>query len=421
MMHIIRTSALALFVFFSFNLLAQKSAIFTDRDALFKQGLDLFDKKQFVQAQKSFTDYLANSNSRIQKTDAYYYSAACAIELFNKDGEWQMKQFVQKHQESNKINNANFYLGKSNFRKKKYPETIEFFEKVDIYKLDKEQLAELYFKRGYSYLEGGQDAKAKTDLYEIKDVDNKYAFPANYYFSHISYKEKNYEIALQGFTRLVGNETFGSVVPYYITQIYFIQGKYTQVVKEAPALLSDSANIQKEDEINRMIGESYFNLKDYTNALVYLKKTNLATGNAHGSYALGYCYYKINDCANAVINFEKVTTDKDSLSQSAWYHMADCYVKLGEKIKAKNSYYSAYQTNFDKKITEDALFGFAKLSYELDFSPFNDAVRAFTKYLKEYPTSPRKDEVYNFLINVYSTTKNYDLAIKSIEAIENIA
>ncbi len=420
MKYTIRTSALALFIFFSSTFLAQKTAIFTDKDALYKQGLDLLDKKQYVQAQKSFLEYAATSTTRVLRTDALYYSAACAIELFNKDGEFQMKQFVERYPESNKINSANFYLAKSNFRKKKYPETIEYFEKVDIYKLDKEQLAEMYFKRGYSYLETGQDAKAKTDFYEIKDVDNKYAFPANYYYSHIAYKEKNYEIALQGFNRLVGNETFGSVVPYYITQIYFIQGKYSNVVKEAPALLNDSANIQKADEINRMIGESYFNLKDYPNALTYLKKTNLGTGNPEGNYALGYCYYKMNDCANAVSSLEKVTINKDSLAQNAWYHMADCYVKLNEKLKAKNSYYSAYQLAFDKKITEDALFAFAKLSYELDFSPFNDAVKAFTKYLKEYPESPKKEECYNFLINVYSTTKNYDMAIKSIEAIGTI-
>ena len=174
MKHIKKISALALFIFFSSTFLAQKTAFFTDKDVLFKQGLDLFDKKQFVQSQKSFSDYILVSNSKILKTDAIYYSAACAIELFNKDGEWQMKQFVEKHPESNKINNANFYLGKSNFRKKKYPETIQFFEKVDIYKLDKVQLAELYFKRGYSNLEIGQDEKAKTDFYEIKDVDGGY-------------------------------------------------------------------------------------------------------------------------------------------------------------------------------------------------------------------------------------------------------
>ena len=148
MTHIKKISALALFIFFSSTFLAQKTAIFTDKDALYKQGLELFDKKQFVQSQKSFNEYTAVSTSRILKTDAIYYAAACAIELFNKDGEWQMKQFAEKYPESNKINNAHFYLGKSNFRKKKYKETIDFFDKVDIYKLDKDQLAEFYFKRG---------------------------------------------------------------------------------------------------------------------------------------------------------------------------------------------------------------------------------------------------------------------------------
>lgn len=415
-----KVSAFVLFVFFLAPVFAQRTAAYADKDAGYKTGLELFDKKQYTQAAKYFSDYASGTaNSQLLKTDAQYYAAACAIELFHKDGEWQMRKFIEEHPESPKINSAWFYLGKSNFRKKKHTETIEFFEKVDLYKLDKEQLAEFYFKRGYSYLSIDNKEKAKTDLYEIKDIDNKYAHPANYYYSHISYTEKNYETALAGFKRLIGNETFGSVVPYYITQIYFIEGKFDFVVKEAPSLLDDSSHVQKADEINRMIGESYFNLKDYEKAIPFLKKTSMGS-NPQGNYALGYCYYKTNDCVNALKHFEKATEDKDSIAQNAWYHMADCYIKTGDKLKAKNAFYSSYVNDYDKKITQEALFSFAKLSYELDFSPYNDAVRAFSKYLKEYPASSHKDEVYTFLLNVYSTTKNYDQAIKSIEALETI-
>src|SRR5688572_17572760 len=285
-------SALLFSVFFCSTLLAQKTAIYADQDALYKQGLELFDKKQYVNAQKSFAEFAVKTRSAILKADATYYAAACGIELFNKDSEWLMRDFIERYPSSTKVNSVLNYLGKSNFRKKKYKETLEYLEKVDIYKLDKEELAELYFKRGYSYLQKADDTKAKADFFEIKDVDNKYAFPANYYFSHLAYKEKNYEIALQGFNRLIGSETFGSAVPYYITQIYFIQGKFDKVVQEAPKLLKDSANIQKESEINRMIGESYFNMKDYSRALTYLQKTN--PGNPAGNYAIGYCYYKTN-------------------------------------------------------------------------------------------------------------------------------
>jgi TolA-binding protein len=421
MKYLIKANALLLFVFGSLLFKAQRTAIYADHDLLYKQGLELFDKKQYVSAQENFMEFETRTKSAVLKADANYYAAACGIELFNKDSEWMMREFIKNHPSSILVNNANFYLGKSNFRKKKYDETLEHFDKVDIYKLDKEQLAEFYFKRGYSYLQKKNDTKAKADFYEIKDVENKYFSLANYYYAHLAYTEKNYEVALQAFTHLIGNETFGSVVPYYITQIYFIQGKYGKVVQEAPKLLNDTSYIQKAGEINRMIGESYFNMKDYANALSYLKKTELGSNmNAEGSYVLGYCYYKMKDYSNAECNFQKATEAKDSLAQSAWYHEADCHIKLGEKLKAKNAFYSAYQINYDKKITEDALFSFAKLSYELDFNPYNEAVKGFTRYLKEYPKSPRKDEVYNFLINVYSTTKNYDQAIKSIESIENI-
>lgn len=401
---------------------SQKTTAYIDKDLLYKQGLDLFDKKQFVAAQKNFTDYLnLNTSIPLLKVDAEYYAAASAIELFHKDGEWRMREFITKHPESNKINGAWFYLGKSSFRKKKYEETIRNFEKVDIYVMSKEDLAELYFKRGYSYIESKDAEKAKADLYEIKDVDNKYIYPALYYYSHLSYLEKKYEIALDGFNKLVGNETFGSVVPYYITQIYFVQGKYDKVVKSGPDLLNDSNQVQKKSEINRMIGESYYNLKDYSNALEYLKKTELGSSlNREGNYAIGYCYYKLNDCNNAITYLEKVVEGvEDSLGQNSHYHLADCYIKTNNRTKAKNSFYSAYSTNFDKKITEDALYSFAKLSYELDFSPFNETVRAFSKYIKEYPDSPRKDEAYKYLINVYSTTKNYERAIKSIESLDS--
>ena len=421
MKHLFKVQLIFICLLASIEVNAQKVAAYSNPEQPYQNGLELFNKNQYVAAQKSVQDYLLISKVPLLKVDASFYFAACAIEVFNKDGEWLMKRFVELNPSSNLLNNAFFYLAKSSYRKKKFQETLDNLDKVDIYQLDKDQLAELHFKRGYCYLQLGKNTKAKDDFFEIKDLETKYTLPAIFYFSHLSYLEKNYEVALKGFMRLVGNETFGSSVPYYITQIYFIQGKYDKVINEAPPMLSDSVNIQKANEVNRMIGESYFNLKDYTNAIIYLKKTELGSAlNIEGNYVLGYCYYKTKDYTSAIKNFINATIDSDSLAQSAWYHMADCHIQLGDKLKAKNAFYNAYQFSFDKKITEDALFSYAKLSYELDFSPYNDAVKSFNKYLKEYPQSPRKDECYKILVNVYSTTKNYEQAIRSIESFDNI-
>lgn len=394
---------------------AQKTTIYIEADCEFKTGVELFDKKKFGAAMKSFDNIIASNRNQkdLTRIDAEYYSAASSIELFNKDGEWKMRKFIERNPESNKVKWAYFYLGKSNFRKKKYKETIEYLEQVDIYDLSKEDLAELYFKRGYSYLQEGKTEKAKNDLYEIKDVDNKYAHPANYYYSHIAYTEKNYATALEGFTRLQNDETFGSVVPYYIAQVYYLQGKYEDVIRVAPALLNDSTHAQKAGEINRIIGESYYHTQQYADAIPYLLKGG--SGTASDNYEVGYAYYKTNDFKEAINYFEKSASAQDSLAQNAFYYMAECYLKLGDKAKARNAYYSAEVLPFDKRIKEESLFNYAKLCYETGFSPYNDAIKYFMMYILQYPNSPNKEEAYNYLLNCFHSTKNYAAAMKIIE------
>ncbi|HXB40816.1 MAG TPA: tetratricopeptide repeat protein, partial [Bacteroidia bacterium] len=394
---------------------AQKTTIYTDADREYKTGTELFDKKKYGAALKSFQNIIeTNKNPKsLIRIDAEFYAAACAIELVNKDGEWRMKKFIDLNPESNKVKWGYFYLGKSNFRKKKYPETIEYLEKVDVLDLDKDDACEFRFKRGYSYLEAKQIEKAKIDLYEIKDIDNKYAHPANYYYSHIAYTEKNYSTALEGFTRLLNNETFGTVVPYYIAQIYFLQGKYDEVIKVAPALLNDSTHAQKAGEINRIIGQSYFHKQKYAEAIPYLLKGPIASVN--DNYQMGYAYYKTSDLPTAASYFEKAVGADDSLSQNAYYYLADCYLKGGDKSKARNAYFSAYSLSYDKQIREESLFNYAKLCYETGFSPYNDAIKYFQQYITEYPKSINRDEAFKYLVNCFHSTKNYEGAMRIIE------
>ena len=113
--------------------------------------------------------------------------------------------------------------------------------------------------------------QAQKLFFEIKDVDNKYTAPALYYYSHIAYLNKNYETAQKGFLKLSDNPNFGPLVPYYIAQIYYLQGKYDEVINYAPALL-DSANIKRQPEIAHLLGDAYFKKSKYTEALPYFEK-----------------------------------------------------------------------------------------------------------------------------------------------------
>jgi len=425
----------ALYVFFIGLLMlicvaafSQKTAIHTNPDADFKAALELFQKQKYGSAQKQFvkiSERYKNEPDNLVRIDAEYYSALSALELFNKDAELLLKKFISEHPESPRVETAYFHLGKYNYRKKQYNKALEYFARVDLYDLSNAELSEFYFKRGYSFFEEDSTQSAKKDFFEIKDVDNKYAVPATYYFGHISYHEKNYQTALQHFNKLKRNENFGPIVPFYIAQIFYLQQKYDSAIAVATPLLDST--VKRVTELTKIIGESYYRTNRYKEALPFLEKYKGLTGtlNRNEWYQLGYSYYKTDNSTSALYCFQSATDGKDSLAQSAYYHLADCYLKPSpyaggstSKMLAKNSFEMAYKLDFDKTITEDALFNYAKLCYELAFSPFNDAISTLNEYIRRYPNSPRVDECYKYLVSVYLSTKNYKQAMVSIESMK---
>lgn len=420
---------LGLFFLLCLAVFSQKTLVYTNPDASLKPALELFQKQKFGAAQKQFSKiirrYSEQPNSLL-RTEAEYYSALCAVELFNKDAELQLKSFIVSHPESPRIPATYFHLGKYAYRKKQYNKVLQWFTKVDVYDLNNEELSEFYFKRGYSYFDEDSAESAKKDFYEIKDIDNKYAAPATYYYAHISYLEKNYQTALQHFRKLQQHENFGAIVPYYIAQILFLQQKYDSAIAYTAALLDSTS--KRQGELTKILGESYYRTNRYKQALPYLKKyKEFAQGNLTRSewYQLGYACYQNELFGDAIPFFTRAIGEQDSLSQNAYYHLAGSSIKLaaGERLarlQAKNSFELAYKLDFDKTITEDALFNYSKLCYELSFSPFGEAILALNDYISRYPASARIDECYKYLVNVYLSTKNYKEAMKSIENIQTL-
>jgi tetratricopeptide (TPR) repeat protein len=418
----VRFFSIFFMLFCSTFLVAQQTQVYVASDVQYRTALDLFEKQKYADAQDVFDKIVNTSTNKndLMVVDAEYYAALCAMELFHKDAEIRLKQFLADYPESPKCRKVKFQLGRYNYRKKDYKDAIVWFRQVEIYDLQKEELAEYYFKLGYSHYELGHIDSAKSDFYEIKDLGEKYSPPATYYYAHIAYMQGSYETALQGFEKLSGDETFGPIVPYYIAQIYFLQARYAEVISYAPPLL-DSA--KRAPEIAQLIGASYYRTNRYKEAIPFLERHHKGTNSfsRDDAYELGYAYYKADSCTHAIEYFQQAIADSaDAIAQNSWYHLADCYLKTGDKLQARNAFVKASQMKFDPVIREDALFNSARLSYELDFSPFNEAIVSLNEYLKEFPNTPRHDEAYTLLTNVYLSSKNYKEALESIEKLKVI-
>ena len=416
-----RTWFLVFLIAFTLALQAQKTSINTFADRDYYKGLELYKMEKYSAAQEFFSkalDTYGTEKSEL-RAGAMYYSALCAIELFNLDAEYKVYEFVNENPESQLINNAHFRLAGYMYSKKTYSRAISYYNKVDRYVLTPDELSEYYFQKGYSYYMGNDFEEARVCFYEIKDIDSKYSSPALYYYSHIAYDQKNYETALNGFLRLLDDPTFSSIAPYYVTQIYFMQKKYEEIIAFAPPLM-DSISEKRVGEMSKIIGDSYFALEQYKEALPYLEKyrdrnKSLTIGDR---YQLAFIYYKTRKYKEAAALFESITYTNSEISQSSMYNLADCYLQTGDKNKARKAFSAAARMDFNLTIQEDALFNYAKVTYELSYSPFNEAILAFNRYLSLYPASKRSDEAYNFLVAAYLNTRNYKMAMESLEKIK---
>ena len=106
---------------------AQSSMIYHDPDSEFKKGIELFSKQKYVAAQKHFNNISLHKDENYSntKTDAEYYSALCAIELFNSDAEYLINKFIEEHPESPRVKIAYFQMGKFHYRKKDYQHPVQ--------------------------------------------------------------------------------------------------------------------------------------------------------------------------------------------------------------------------------------------------------------------------------------------------------
>ena len=123
--------------------------------------------------------------------------------------------------------------------------------------------------------------------------------------------------------------------------------------------------------------------------------------------------HNLNSFSRALGYFNKVTEgERDSLCQSALYYEANCYLNTGNKIAAMKDFKEAAGMAFDPVITEDALFNFAKLSFDV-----NSDISQFANYQEKYPKSARNDVINNYMAMAFVGEKDYASAVEMLSRI----
>jgi tetratricopeptide (TPR) repeat protein len=413
-MHKISRLFFILVLLLSIKVSAQKSAIYTYDLKDFDKALSLFNDKQYTSAQIIFEKVKEKETREEVKADCAYYIANCAIRTNQPNADELMERFVQDYPISTKQNQAYIEVAHYFFDQANYPKALQWFDRVDENYMSKSDLDKFNFQKGYSYFNSKKKKEATTYFNKVVNSP-EYGSQAKYYLGFMAYEGDDYKEATKYFDEVSGEEKYKEKLSYYQADMNFKLGNFQKAIDLGQKAMPKSNEIEKS-ELNKIIGESYFNLKAYDKAIPYLVQYKGKKGKWNNTdfYQLGYAYYQQKDYENAISQFNKIIEGKDFVAQNAYYHLGQSYLNTDKKQQALNAFKNAAEMDFDKAIQEDASLNYAKLSYEIGNS-YQTVPAVLLDFLKKYPNNPSKSEVEKLLIDSYISSKNYSEALTLLE------
>lgn len=399
---------------------AQKQIPLYDPQALYDQGLMLFQNEEYGAALETFSHYLnAVEDKKLQKAvDAQYFIAVSALYSGQSDAEAKIQAFVNDNPGSTWARHANFLYANMLFNKKKYSEALDIYLHTPAASLTQAEAQQMQFNMAYAYFQLNELDKA-LPLFQVTALnEGKYQNEAKYYYAHIQYLNGKDQEALRYFEQLRSLPAYAKSVPAYIMQINYRNGDYQAVLQDGPEAVA-LADSKRKGEMAMIVADAYFHQKAYSQALEYYDIfSRNSTGKAmtrEAYYQMGTCKMKTGNLKGAIADLQKAASDRDTTGQYASYYLASCYAETDQPKYARNAFYSAYSAGFDKTISEDALFNYAHLSLIPGTDPFNEAVAQLDEFVAANPKSDRKEEAEELSIYLLLNAKNNAEALNRLE------
>lgn len=365
------------------------------------QAIDFFNQKQYSLAQSIF--------SNIDSETALFFNAKCSEKLQSEDTRELFIRLINDYPFSLHYNDALSSLANIYYHDDDYPLAISFYLRLNNDLSKKQQ-----FNLAYSYFQLDSLETAKYYFSKLLEKESDYQSASKYYFAHISYDLENYQSSLKWFKDLRNDKKFKNIVPYYIAQIYYHLEEYAKLIEYLEPIIYDVVESRKV-EVNRLLGGAFYRVKDYLNAVKYLKIFLDESTSAinHDYFMLGFSNYQISDYLSAVDYLNQISIDSSRLSQMTSYYLGASYLRLNKNNFALQAFKSASSMDFDITIKEESYFNYAKLAYELDL-PFENALSIFNDFNAFSNNTEKKDYINSLSVSLLKGTSNFFQAYSSL-------
>ena len=412
-----------LVTFIGYNSFSQASYVNIDIEKKYKEAKELFVKEQFALAypllkelKQQYADNTISDHTYIND-DVNYYYIVCQLKLKHQVAEKEARRYVDVVANEPRRQLMSYHLAKYYFLQDDFSNAINYYERTGLDNISNEEIADVKFEKAYCYFNLKNFDQAKPLFEEVTQLnDNKYFIPANYYYGFLCYKDKEYNKALSAFRLVETVEEYKGVVPYYIAEILYFEGKRDEALRYGESVLARGGNLVYQREMNLLIGQLYFEKKNFVKALPLLEAYVNSSDKVDKEilYELSFCYYNANNLPKAIEGFKQLSNEKDSMGQNSMYLLGDCYLRNNQKENARNAFQYCAYNNSNATQQKVSRFIYAKLSYELGYHDV--ALNEMKKYLNDYPNSEYDTEAKEILVSLLANTNNFREALELYES-----
>lgn len=406
------------------TLQAQPVVVNTGADGYHYRGVMYNDVRNYVGSSHQLyhlNKYLSYSAN--QEVEAEYLMAINEFELDNPSSLTMLEEFIENHSEEPLAELARAKVGDYYFYHGEFAQALSNYQQVRERALDDDSDEDITYRRAYCYLmlEDYDEARA---LYDKLSTTKQYGDASTFFRGYIEYAKANYGEAYNLFKSVNRTGELGYQSQYYMCQILYKQGDYSNAAKLGESLIEDNQNDYFTAEMNRIVGESYYRLGKYSKAAPFLERFIDLTDEdvdekRNSNYMLGVINFDARNYKKVIDNMLNVANADDALTQSSLLYIGQSRLKSGDYNGAAMAFERAAGMRWDNNVRETAFYNYAISQSKGGRTPFNKSIDMFEQFLNEYPHSAYYNNVENYLIDAYTTTTDYDRALKSIANIKN--
>lgn len=378
----------------------------------FDKALTLYENGMYAQAMTAFQSLPGYGKDPM--TDGYY--ALCAIIQRTEGYENTVAAYLQKYRSSSLCDDLRLETAFDLFDKRQYSEALDYFRTLDASSVVNDRRQEFIFKEGYCMYKTGDRISAMNHFEQVDRMSlGDYSAPAQYCAGYIEYNAMHFSKARGWFEKSVKDERLAPISNYYIVNCDYGDKNYRRVVEYGPEIYTDNGiPSDRKAHMARIISESYLVLGDKQKARQYYSQSDDGAPKTRADYFFaGSLMYATGDYTGCIENYAAMQDKSDSLGQIAWYQTALSNIELKNKVAALDAFKNACRTDFDKKMTEDAFFNYAKLAFDL-----NGDTEGFTLYREKYADSVRGEKIFSYMALACLQDRDYQGAIDNYDKLD---